>query len=96
MCTRLNLLLDKVADRLRAADVPTVRVKDQPGPDDDGVRLASMHAMKGLEFRGVAVVGVTAKAVPFANEVTPAEVRAAALGVVGLAAGPVWELVSRR
>ncbi|MEV6799487.1 3'-5' exonuclease [Micromonospora rifamycinica] len=33
-----------------------------------------MHAMKGLEFRCVAMVGVNAKAVPFAKEVTPAEV----------------------
>ncbi|BCJ62761.1 3'-5' exonuclease [Micromonospora endophytica] len=33
-----------------------------------------MHAMKGLEFRCVAMVGVTAKAVPFAKEVTPPEV----------------------
>lgn len=32
-------------------------VRDQPGADVDGVRLATMHAMTGLEFRGVAVVG---------------------------------------
>jgi superfamily I DNA/RNA helicase len=30
--------------------------------------------MKGLEFRCVAVIGVTAHAVPFAKEMTPAEV----------------------
>ncbi|TCO58272.1 UvrD-like helicase family protein [Actinocrispum wychmicini] len=30
--------------------------------------------MKGLEFRCVAVVGMTARAVPFAKEITPLEV----------------------
>lgn len=42
--------------------------------DADGVHLATMHAMKGLEFRCVAAVGVTASAVPFAKEITPLEV----------------------
>ncbi|WP_430495926.1 3'-5' exonuclease [Micromonospora trifolii] len=61
-------------DDLTAATVPTVRVRDNPEPEVDGVRLATMHAMKGLEFRCVAVVGVNASAVPFAKEVTPREV----------------------
>ncbi|MDX2850931.1 AAA family ATPase [Streptomyces sp. PA03-3a] len=74
VCTRFNLLLDKVASRLEAAGVATVRVKDNPANTTDGVRLATMHAMKGLEFRCVAVVGVTATAVPFAREITPVEV----------------------
>ncbi|WP_217253923.1 UvrD-helicase domain-containing protein [Streptomyces sp. AC602_WCS936] len=71
VCARFNVLLDKAYDRLAAAGVPVVRVKDGPGSDADGVRLATMHAMKGLEFRCVAVLGVTAGAVPFAREVTP-------------------------
>ncbi len=33
-----------------------------------------MRAMKGLEFRCVAMVGATARAVVFAKEVTPTEV----------------------
>ena len=74
VCARFNLLLDKVDDRLSAAGIPTVRVKDQPGQNVDGVRLATMHAMKGLEFRCVAVIGVTARAIPFPKEITPAEV----------------------
>lgn len=74
VCARFNLTLDKVHDQLKGAGVSSVRVKDQPGPDVEGVRLASMHAMKGLEFRCVAVVGVNEKAVPFAKEITPAEV----------------------
>ncbi|MCX5040580.1 MULTISPECIES: UvrD-helicase domain-containing protein [Streptomyces] len=74
VCTRFNVLLDKAYDRLTAAGVPVVRVKDGQGSGIDGVRLATMHAMKGLEFRCVAVLGVTAGAVPFAREVTPASV----------------------
>lgn len=72
VCTRFNVLLDKVHDKLSAAGVPVARVRDNPGPQIEGVRLSTMHAMKGLEFRGVAVLGVTAGAVPFAREVTPA------------------------
>lgn len=74
VCARFHVILDKVRDRLRAAGIPVVRVKENPGPGEDGVRLATMHAMKGLEFRCVAVVGVTATAVPFAREITPVEV----------------------
>jgi superfamily I DNA/RNA helicase len=76
VCARFNVLLDKAYDKLVAAGIPVVRVKDNPGPDTDGVRLATMHAMKGLEFRCVAVLGVTASAVPFAREVTPVSVDA--------------------
>ncbi|PKV96922.1 UvrD-like helicase family protein [Amycolatopsis echigonensis] len=74
VCARFNLTLDKVQDQLRADGVPTERVKDQPRTEVEGVRLASMHAMKGLEFQCVAVVGVSEKVVPFAKEITPADV----------------------
>ncbi|MCT9008301.1 UvrD-helicase domain-containing protein [Streptomyces rhizosphaerihabitans] len=76
VCARFNVLLDKAYDKLTAAGIPVVRVKDNPGPEVDGVRLATMHAMKGLEFRCVSVLGVTASAVPFVREVTPASVDA--------------------
>ncbi|MFH8973570.1 UvrD-helicase domain-containing protein [Streptomyces sp. NPDC017890] len=76
VCARFNVLLDKAYDRLSGAGVPVARVRDNPGPGVDGVRLATMHAMKGLEFRCVAVLGVTAGAVPFTREVTPAAVDA--------------------
>ncbi|MFI2374873.1 UvrD-helicase domain-containing protein [Streptomyces sp. NPDC018964] len=76
VCARFNVLLDKAYDRLTAAGVPVVRVRDNPGTEVDGVRLATMHAMKGLEFRCVAVLGVTAGAVPFGREVTPVSVDA--------------------
>ncbi|MFV2022377.1 UvrD-helicase domain-containing protein [Micromonospora sp. LOL_023] len=74
VCTRFKARLDPVQSALTEAGVPTVLVKEQPAADVDGVRLATMHAMKGLEFRCVAVLGVTASAVPYARNVTPAEV----------------------
>ncbi|WP_338932302.1 UvrD-helicase domain-containing protein [Streptomyces netropsis] len=74
ICARFNLMLDKAHERLSAAGIPVVKVRDNPGPHDSGVRIATMHAMKGLEFRCVAVLGVTASALPFAREVTPAAV----------------------
>ena len=74
VCARFTTTLRDVHDALTAAGIPTAWVRDQPGADVDGVRLATMHAMKGLEFRCVALAGVTARAIPFAKEVTPAEV----------------------
>ncbi|GHJ54478.1 DNA helicase [Nonomuraea sp. TT08I-71] len=74
VCARFNTTLGAVHDELATAGIPAVRVRDQPGGNVDGVRLATMHAMKGLEFRCVAMVGVTARAVPFEKEVTPAAV----------------------
>ena len=74
VCARFNTTLSAVRDELADAGIPSVYVRDQSSGDVDGVRLATMHAMKGLEFRCVAVVGVTARALPFAKEITPAEV----------------------
>ncbi|MEU9097422.1 UvrD-helicase domain-containing protein [Streptomyces sp. NPDC048361] len=73
VCARFNTLVDAVIVRLRREGVPAVAVKDDPGASVSGVRVATMHAMKGLEFRCVAVVGVTAGALPFAPQVTPAD-----------------------
>ncbi|GAB3119848.1 ATP-dependent helicase [Streptomyces calidiresistens] len=74
VCARFNTVVDAVIRRLRRERVPAVAVKDNPGPEVSGVRVATMHAMKGLEFRCVAVVGVTAGVLPFAPQVTPVEV----------------------
>lgn len=74
VCSRFHALGGKVQARFEAAGIPVALVKDGPAPDTLGVRIASMHAMKGLEFRCVAVVGVAASALPFAASVTPVEV----------------------
>ncbi|MEU6624818.1 UvrD-helicase domain-containing protein [Streptomyces litmocidini] len=73
VCARFNLSLDAAEDKLRASGIPAVRVKGQVAPGTPGVRLATMHAMKGLEFRAVSVLGVGEGTVPFAREVTPRE-----------------------
>lgn len=74
VCARFNTVVDAVISRLRREGIPAVAVRDDPGPTASGVRVATMHAMKGLEFRCVAVVGVTATVLPFAQQVTPVEV----------------------
>ncbi|MEU7948868.1 UvrD-helicase domain-containing protein [Micromonospora taraxaci] len=74
VCARFGTTLSTVRDALTAAGIQSAWVRDHPGADVAGVRLATMHAMKGLEFRCVAVVGATARAVPFAKEITPSEV----------------------
>ncbi|MEU1288846.1 UvrD-helicase domain-containing protein [Kitasatospora sp. NPDC005856] len=74
VCARFNLTLDKAEEKLTAARVPVVRSKGQTPAGTSGVRLATMHAMKGLEFRAVAVLGASADAVPFAREVTPLDI----------------------
>ncbi|MDI3420135.1 UvrD-helicase domain-containing protein [Streptomyces luteolus] len=74
VCARFNLLLDKAEKQLKSSGIPVLRVRGQARASEPGVRLSTMHAMKGLEFRAVAVLGTTAGALPFAREITPAEV----------------------
>ncbi|MGW2179615.1 UvrD-helicase domain-containing protein [Streptomyces sp. NPDC001732] len=73
VCARFNLALDAAEDKLKASGVPVLRVKGQSAPGAQGVRLATMHAMKGLEFRAVSVLAVNEGTVPFARAVTPRE-----------------------
>ncbi|MFP8944201.1 UvrD-helicase domain-containing protein [Streptomyces fenghuangensis] len=77
VCSRFNLSLDAAGEKLEAAGVPVLRVGGRAGQGArgaEGVRLATMHAMKGLEFRAVSVIGAGEGAVPFAREITPREV----------------------
>ncbi|HEY9440481.1 MAG TPA: 3'-5' exonuclease, partial [Streptomyces sp.] len=73
VCARFNLSLDAAEEKLRSAGVPVLRVKGQAAQGAEGVRLATMHAMKGLEFRAVSVLGVAEGNVPFARGITPRE-----------------------
>ncbi|WP_327738007.1 AAA family ATPase [Streptomyces nojiriensis] len=73
VCARFNLSLDTVEEKLKAAGIPVLRVKGQDTQRVDGVRVATMHAMKGLEFRAVSVLGVNEGTVPFTREITPRE-----------------------
>ncbi|MFJ8715772.1 UvrD-helicase domain-containing protein [Streptomyces violaceus] len=73
VCARFNLSLDTAEEKLKAAGIPVLRVRGQVAQGAEGVRLATMHAMKGLEFRAVSVLGVAEGTVPFAREITPRE-----------------------
>ncbi|WP_030868127.1 UvrD-helicase domain-containing protein [Streptomyces sp. NRRL S-37] len=74
VCARFNTLTGRLADRLTAAGVPVVRVRDGEPDSAVGVRVSTLHSMKGLEYRCVAVAGATASAFPFPPAVTPADV----------------------
>ncbi|MET7297658.1 UvrD-helicase domain-containing protein [Embleya sp. NPDC005575] len=64
----------KVADALSLEGVPAVFLKNHPTAVTEGVRIGTMHAMKGLEFRCMAVADVTAASVPYMRHVTAVEV----------------------
>lgn len=74
VCARFNTLTGRLADRLTAAGIPVVRVRDGELDSAVGVRVSTLHSMKGLEYRCVAVAGTTASAFPFPPAVTPADV----------------------
>ncbi|MEU8524537.1 DEAD/DEAH box helicase [Streptomyces sp. NPDC048629] len=62
-----------VAQGLERAGVPAT-VLGTPSGTGDGVRIGTMHRMKGLEFRCMAVAGVNEGVVPMRNAVTAKEV----------------------
>ncbi|KKD09752.1 UvrD-helicase domain-containing protein [Streptomyces sp. WM6386] len=71
---RFNKVCDKAVTRLRAAGLPAVRLRPDAPEGTDAVRIGTMHAFKGLEFRCVAVIGVHDAALPNPSALTPPEV----------------------
>jgi len=72
IATRTHWFGGKILKVLRSEGIPTFDLAN--GQNLDGaVSLGTMHNMKGLEFRCVAVAGVGAKQVPEPNHVTPAD-----------------------
>ncbi|MFW5419954.1 AAA family ATPase [Nocardiopsis sp. CNT-189] len=74
---RTNRLRDSVAAHLRARALPATifnpgrhSVTDEAG----SVRVTTMHGVKGLEFRAVAVTGATASALPLMDHVTAPDI----------------------
>ncbi|GAA2109475.1 ATP-dependent helicase [Streptomyces synnematoformans] len=62
---------------LKRADIPVRVLGPGPGTDsrgEEGVRVATMHRMKGLEFRCMAVAGVNDGVLPMRSALTPEEV----------------------
>lgn len=74
---RFNKTCAKAVGRLKDAGIPAapLRSTDVAG-EAATVRVGTMHSFKGLEFRCVAVIGVTEDALPFPKAVTPPELDA--------------------
>jgi superfamily I DNA/RNA helicase len=69
VAARAGYLWKGASDALHAAGIPVAKVSAKVTVN--GVRLGSMHSMKGLEFQAVAVIGVADGVVPAPNAVTP-------------------------
>lgn len=69
IAARVNALVQQVKRALNQAGITAVSTQ----ATGEGVRVATMHAMKGLEFRCIAVTGVDEELVPLPYAVTPAE-----------------------
>ncbi|GFG53374.1 DNA helicase [Mycolicibacterium agri] len=72
IAVRSKWVTSKIQRALHNAGIDTVDLA-KATDDDDAVRIGTMHRMKGLEFRCVAVAGVSADQVPAASAVTPVE-----------------------
>lgn len=70
--TRTRRLREDTVAHLRAVGLPAAVFNPQEHTIDDAdiVRVTTMHGVKGLEFRAVAVTGVTKDALPQLNRVT--------------------------
>jgi len=70
VAVRANWLVQQAVNALQGESVPAVPLAGNASPDD-AVAVGTMHRMKGLEFRCLAVVGVSEGMVPPANAITP-------------------------
>jgi superfamily I DNA/RNA helicase len=71
VAARSNMLVDDAVAALKRVGIAAGSLaKSLP---DDAVRVGTMHRMKGLEFRCVAVVGAGEHQIPMAGAVTPVE-----------------------
>lgn len=64
LAARTNEALDRYAAILEQASIPFVQVKRDSLTDKSGIRLATMHRLKGLEFKRMVLAGVQAGTVP--------------------------------
>ena len=61
---RTNHLVERYTEILDQAGISHVLIKTESTPDRPGVRLATMHRLKGLEFKNVLLCGVQDGQVP--------------------------------
>ena len=73
MCvvTRTNKLLDEYCSRFNSAGIKTYIIKRDKNDnrDYDGLRIATMHRVKGLEFQYVFVVSANNKLLPLTSAI---------------------------
>ncbi|MGH3624799.1 MAG: 3'-5' exonuclease, partial [Sciscionella sp.] len=62
---RTNRVRDELARSLRQAGVPAETLSGESDETGRGVRVATMHRAKGMEFARVIVAGASASSVPF-------------------------------
>ncbi|GAA3726519.1 3'-5' exonuclease [Salinactinospora qingdaonensis] len=77
VATRTRGIRNTVTKELRNRGLPAVvfnAQEDTVTEQSESVRVTTMHSVKGLEFRAIAVVGVTAEALPQMERVTDAEI----------------------
>lgn len=67
---RTRRIVQRVAQELQAHGIHTAELGQAAAPDD-AVRVGTMHGMKGLEFRCVAIAGAGRDALPLRPAVTP-------------------------
>jgi hypothetical protein len=78
LVARTNKLVGRYADALKARGLETRRVQ-RSAPDDPskpGLRVATMHRVKGLEYDRVIIAGLTDEAMPWRAQVMRSEDKA--------------------
>ncbi|NBE52425.1 UvrD-helicase domain-containing protein [Streptomyces boluensis] len=70
--TRFHKTCEALIEHLTAAGIASVPLTSKATRPKPGVRVGTMHAFKGLEFRCVAVLGVHDEALPLDSAITPA------------------------
>jgi len=70
ICARTGAVVQQIKQSLARARLPV----EGDGGRRDGIRVETMHGMKGLEFRAVAMVDISAASVPPSAAVTPEQV----------------------
>lgn len=71
IAARSSVLVEAAVAALAGSGIPAVSLAKRASREGE-VAVATMHRMKGLEFRCVAVVGVGQQQVPAPSAVTPA------------------------
>lgn len=69
LVARTNRMRDDYSKSLRSSGIPTYEVK-QNGADNrdiEGVRVATMHRVKGLEFQNILIVGASTANIPISH-----------------------------